>query len=338
MNAFGNAFRVELFGESHGPRVGAVVDGCPAGLPLEEGDLLPDLARRRGGSPGTTARAEADVPEISSGVYRGRTTGAPILISFGNREARPGDYAAIARAPRPGHADWTARQRFGGFNDPRGGGHFSGRLTVGLVAAGAIARKLLAPAAIRARVLEAGGSPDVAGAAAAAERDRDSAGGIVECRAIGVAPGLGEPFFDGVEARIAHALFSIPGIKGVEFGAGFGAARMRGSEHNDPILDPAGRTATNHSGGLNGGLTNGNELVVRLAVRPAASVGVPQRTVDFETGEPTEIVAPGRHDACIALRVPVVAEAAIAAVLADLMLTAGALPRVLKEGGAPWIS
>ena len=333
MNALGTLFRVALFGESHGPRVGVVVDGCPAGIPLDAADLLPDLARRRAGAIGTTARAEPDLPEISSGVFRGRTTGAPILIAFENRDARPADYGAIARIPRPGHADWAARVRHRGFNDPRGGGHFSGRLTIGLVAAGVVAKKLLAPAEVRARLLEAGGSGDTEGAAAAAAAARDSIGGIVECRAVGIVPGLGEPFFDGVEARVAHVLFSIPGVKGVEFGAGFACARLRGSEHNDAILDAAGRTATNRAGGLNGGLTNGNEVVVRLAVRPAASVGAPQRSVDLGTGAPADSITAGRHDACIALRVPVIAEAAVAVALADFALMAGASARAMGEDG-----
>jgi chorismate synthase len=333
MNAFGTLFRVALFGESHGPRVGTIVDGCPAGLRLDPTDLLPDLARRRGGAIGTTARVEADLPEIESGVHRGRTTGAPILIAFANGDARPEAYAEAAKIPRPGHADWAARLRHRGFNDPRGGGHFSGRLTVGLVAAGAIAKKLLAPAEVHARLLEAGGRSDFEAAAAEAVAARDSIGGVVECRATGISPGLGEPFFDGVEAGVAHALFSIPGVKGVEFGAGFAGARMRGSAYNDAILDASGRTETNRAGGLNGGLTNGNEIVVRLAVRPAASIGVPQRSVNLETGTPAAIVTIGRHDPCIALRVPVIAEAAVAVALADYALMACASRRAVGGYG-----
>lgn len=331
MNTFGRIFRVSLLGESHGPGVGVLIDGCPAGLPLAADDLAAELARRRGGGPGTTARVERDSPLIWSGVHEGRTTGSPLLILFENRDVDSSSYDAIRDRPRPGHADLTARQKYGGFADHRGGGHFSGRLTAGLVAAGAIARKLLTPCAIAAQVIEVGGRADAVAAATEAAEQADSVGGIVECRATGLPAGLGEPFFDSLESVLAHAAFAIPGVKGIEFGAGFAAARMRGSEHNDPILDATGRTASNHAGGINGGISNGNELLFRIAVRPTASIGREQRTVDLASGAPARLQIEGRHDACIALRVPVVLEGVTAIALADALALAGRLPRVIEE-------
>jgi len=320
MNSFGTIFRVSVFGESHGPAVGVTVDGCPPGIPLSEADLLPDLERRKSGAKGTTPRTEADAPEFLSGVYNGHTTGAPITIVFRNTNVRSADYEALKDMPRPGHADFTARVKFKGFNDPRGGGHFSGRLTVCLVAAGAIAKKVCAGIAIQAKLIEAGGSTDIDAAVDAALASGDSIGGIIECRANGIEAGLGEPFFNSVESTIAHLAFAIPAIKGIEFGSGFGAARMRGSMHNDSISDVSGTTASNHAGGINGGITNGNELVFRIAVKPTSSIGLPQQTMNLSSGEMETLEVRGRHDACIALRVPVVAEAITAIALADMSL------------------
>jgi chorismate synthase len=321
MNSFGRLFRLSVFGESHGPCVGALLDGCPAGLPLAEEDFREDLERRRGGrGPGTTPRREEDRPLFRSGLLDGRTTGAPLLILFENKQVDSSAYEAVRDTPRPGHADWVARKKFGGFADLRGSGHFSGRLTVALVAAGVVAKKLIAPARVEARILEAGGSPDIPRAVAAAMAAGDSVGGLVECRAAGLPAGLGEPFFDSVESLVSHAVFAIPAIKAIEFGDGFQACRRRGSEVNDELEDPQGRTATNHSGGINGGITNGNELVFRVGVKPTSSIPRPQRTVDFAAGEPAVITMGGRHDACIALRVPPVLEAVTAVVLADLLL------------------
>jgi len=319
MNSFGTIFRVSVFGESHGPAVGVTVDGCPPGIPLSEADLLPDLERRKSGSKGTTSRTEADSPEFLSGVYNGHTTGAPLTVIFRNTNIRSADYEALKDIPRPGHADFTSRVKFKGFNDPRGGGHFSGRLTVCLVAAGAIAKKVCAGIAIQAKLIEAGGSTDIDAAVDAALAAGDSIGGIVECRANGIEAGLGEPFFNSVESTIAHLAFAIPAIKGIEFGSGFGAARMRGSAHNDSIADVSGTTASNHAGGINGGITNGNELVFRIAVKPTSSIGLPQQTVNLSSGEMETLEVRGRHDACIALRVPVVAEAITAIALADML-------------------
>lgn len=273
---------------------------------------------------------------IKSGVFNGRTTGAPLAVLFENRDVRDvqsGGYEELRDTPRPGHADLAARQKYCGFGDYRGGGHFSGRLTVGLVAAGVIARKLLGPnVKVEAKVLEAGGKTGagIGRAVDEAVAAGDSAGGIVECRVAGLPPGLGEPFFDSVESLLGHVAFSIPAVKGVEFGAGFAAARMPGSAFNDEIITASGETKTNNAGGINGGITNGNEVVFRVAVRPTASIAKLQRTVDLKTGKRAEISVRGRHDACVALRVPPILEAAAAVVLADLMLMEQRIPRVLK--------
>jgi len=330
MNSLGRVFRVSLAGESHGPAIGVVIDGCPPGVSLAVADFAADLDRRRGGRPGTTARQDDDVPEIVSGVHNGYTTGSPMLVVVRNSGAQPAAYDELARTPRPGHADWTAWHRFRGFNDPRGGGHFSGRLTVGLVEAGVIAKKLIAPASVEARIVEIGGAASFDALIEQARAEGDSLGGIVECRVSRAGAGLGEPFFDSLESLLSHAVFAIPAVMGIEFGVGFGAARMRGSELNDPILDVSGRTASNHAGGINGGISNGNDIVFRVIVKPAASIAKPQRTVDLMTGEPAEIRIGGRHDACIALRVPVVLEATTAIVLAD----AGRLAAGLSGAGS----
>lgn len=328
MNSFGRELRISLFGESHGPAVGVVIDGCPAGLELGSKDFLTDLARRRPGAAGTTGRREEDDPRILSGVYKGRTTGTPLTVVLENRDIRSRDYLAVKRLPRPGHADFTAHRKFGGFHDFRGGGHFSGRLTAGLTAAGVVAKKLIAPIEVRAELIEAGGAAEIEPAVKAAVHDRDSVGGIVECRSSRLPVGWGEPFFDSVESLISHLVFAIPGARGIEFGSGFACARMRGSACNDPLVDAEGTTATNHAGGINGGLTNGNPLIFRVAFKPTSSIGLEQDTVDLETGRPARLTVEGRHDACFALRTPVIVEAAAALVLADLGLAAHEIPRV----------
>jgi chorismate synthase len=320
MNSFGRLFRVQIFGESHGPATGMLVDGCPPGTPLEAADLEADLARRRSGSEGTTGRREADIPEIISGLYRGRTTGTPLCIVFRNADTRSSDYDSFIRLPRPGHADLTGRAKYRGFNDPRGSGHFSGRITVGLVAAGAIAKKILGQAKFDTRILAAGGCADVASAIGQAIATGNSVGGLVEIRVMELPKGLGEPFFDTAESLIAHALFAVPGVRGVEFGDGFRAAALRGSDHNDPIVNASGTTSRNGAGGINGGITNGNDLVVRIAVKPASSIAVAQETIDLVTGRPSSISVSGRHDAFIAQRSAVVLEAACAVALADMYL------------------
>lgn len=336
MNSFGRIFRLHIFGESHGESVGIVIDGCPAGLPLSADDMLPDLERRKGGQQkGTTPRKEADYPFIKSGVFNDNTTGAPIMIYFENNNTRSSDYDQQRSIPRPGHADFVAHQKYGGNEDYRGGGHFSARLTTGLVAAGAIARKLLkkinADFNIEAKVIEIGGESDLEKGLQKAIDAKDSVGGLVECRVGGLPAGLGEPFFDSVESNLAHILFAIPAVKGVEFGSGFAAAKMFGSEHNDAIENWEGRTRTNHAGGVVGGISNGNELVFRLAIKPTASTPKEQNSLNWETGQTEDFAVRGRHDLCVALRAPVIVEAAAAVALLDLALLEGLLPRVVTN-------
>ena len=391
MNQFGKIFRVSIFGESHGEEIGVVVDGVPPGLPLSEADFEADIARRRSGAKGTTARTETDTPYILSGVYDGYTTGAPIAIVFRNENTRSQDYDDLQAVPRPGHADYVANLKYGGYQDPRGGGHFSGRLTLPVVAAGVIAKRLVsatiasatrgrAQFSCDARLVEIGGITDSTqwdAALEAVQKEGDSLGGVVECVMNCVPAALGEPFWDSVESKLAHAIFSIPGVRGIEFGDGFAAARMKGSEHND-CYAPAGcgghhqheggcchenaeeggchghedggchgheeghegcchgheggheggcchrrqglvTPVTNHAGGVNGGITNGNPLVFRVAFKPTSSIAKPQETYDFAKGEMTTLQVPGRHDTCFALRTPVVVEAMAAIVLADLI-------------------
>ena len=320
MNTFGNIFRVTVFGESHGPAIGVVIDGCPAGIEISEKDFIGDLSRRKSGATGTTPRLENDTPTVLSGIYEGRTTGSPITLMTYNSNTKSSDYTNLQDVPRPGHADFVSRKKYGGYADQRGGGHFSGRLTWGVVAAGVIAKKLISPINIGARLIEAGGTKDIEKAIKEAMEARDSIGGLIECTVTEVPVGLGEPFFLSVESSISHIAFSIPAIKGIEFGKGFACARMKGSEHNDLIINKDGKTATNNSGGINGGITNGNDIVFRVAVKPTSSIGKVQETFDFKNEKLTNLVVEGRHDACIALRIPPVLEASVAIALADLML------------------
>jgi chorismate synthase len=323
MNSFGNIFRVSIFGESHGPSVGIVIDGCPAGISLTAADFVTDIERRKGGiQKGTTPRREDDIPTFLSGVFNDTTTGAPICITFQNNNTRSSDYEKLRSFPRPGHADFVAHEKFRGFEDYRGGGHFSGRLTVCLVAAGVVAKKILSEQNItcKANIKEIGGEADIDKGLQKAIDAKDSIGGIVECITKGLSIGLGEPFFNSAESLISHAVFAIPAIKGIEFGAGFAAANMFGSDHNDAILNKEGKTATNHSGGIVGGITTGNDLVFRVVVKPTSSTPKEQQTLNIESGNVESFSVKGRHDLCIALRVPVVLEAVTAIVLADLFL------------------
>ena len=334
MNSFGRLFRMAIFGESHGLAVGLVLDGCPAGLLLTPEDFIADIERRKGGiQKGTTPRQESDLPIFKTGIFNNITTGAPITILFENNNTRSGDYEKLRAIPRPGHADFVAHEKFGGFEDYRGGGHFSGRLTVALVAAGVIAKKLLhiVNTEVRAEIKEIAGMEDLEAGLQKAIEAKDSVGGILECRVRNLPLSLGEPFFDSVESLISHAVFSIPAIRAIEFGTGFAAARMFGSQHNDAIADKTGRTVTNHAGGVVGGISNGNELVFRIAVKPTSSTPKEQETYNRETGVRELFSVKGRHDLCIALRVPVVLEAVTAMVLADLLLLEQKIPRVLKE-------
>ena len=491
MNSFGRIFRISIFGESHGESVGIVVDGCPAGMSLTVDDFLPDLERRKGGTQkGTTPRQEEDLPIFKSGLFNNKTTGAPITILFENKNVRSGDYEKQRDVPRPGHADFVAHRKFGGFEDYRGSGHFSGRLTVALVAAGVIAKKILSRGAspqtplqrrgafedpkipgyitntpgqweavsnyakknrqnqtkaekllwerlrdrkiqnlkfrrqhpiegyiadfvclekklvvevdggyhdeedqrktdefrtktlqkngyrlirfanddviekmnwvleeieralqaesgspsplerepegevtitITSSILEIGGEKDLDKGLQKAIDAKDSIGGIIECRVTGLPIGLGEPFFDSAESLLSHIVFAIPAVRGVEFGTGFAAAKMFGSEHNDAIETVEGKTRTNHAGGIVGGLTNGNELVFRIAIKPTSSTPKEQVTLNWETGKVEAASVKGRHDLCIALRVPVILEAVTAIVLADLMMLEHRIPRIKEK-------
>ncbi|MBL0183552.1 MAG: chorismate synthase [Chitinophagaceae bacterium] len=337
MNSFGRIFRVHIFGESHGECVGLTIDGCPAGLPLSVEDFTTDIERRKPGALGTTPRKEDDIPQVKTGLFNGKTTGAPLTILFENKNTRSTDYEKQRAVPRPGHADFVASKKFGGFEDYRGSGHFSGRLTVCLVAAGVIAKKILPPpppeggtgVSITSRIIEIGGETDLDKGLQKAIDAKDTIGGIIECKVTGLPIGLGEPFFDSAESLISHAVFAIPAVRGVEFGTGFAAAKMFGSQHNDSIEDKTGKTFTNHAGGIVGGLTNGNELVFRIAIKPTSSTPKEQQTLNTETGNVESFSVKGRHDLCIALRVPVVLEAVTAFVLADLMLLEQKIPGII---------
>lgn len=320
MNSFGIIFRVSLFGESHGPAIGVILDGCPPGIPLKPGDFIADLSRRQSGSKGTTRRQEQDLPEIVSGTFNDITTGSPITIITWNRDKISSDYDDFKSIPRPGHADFVAQIKHSGFADMRGSGHFSGRITWGLVAAGVVAKKLTETSEISAKLISAGGLDDIDKALDEAIAKNDTIGGIIECRIKNPPTGIGEPFFYSFESALSHIVFSIPAIKGIEFGAGFAAAAMNGSQHNDPFINQNGETATNNAGGINGGITNGNEIVFRTVVKPTSSTGVEQKTFNFERNEMTTLKVKGRHDTCIALRMPVIVEAAAAIIMADLLM------------------
>lgn len=320
MNNIGNIFRLSIFGESHGPSIGVTIDGCPAGIPLEPVDFLSDLKRRQSGSRGTTPRQEPDLPEILSGVFNGFTTGAPVTLITHNSNKISSDYDEFKRIPRPGHADFVSRIKYSGFSDMRGSGHFSGRITWGLVAAGVVAKKIISSSSVSAKLISAGGLEDVEKAIEQAITSNDSIGGIIECTVKNPPAGVGEPFFYSVESAISHIVFSIPAIKGIEFGAGFRATSMKGSQHNDPFISSEGKTATNNAGGINGGIANGNDIVFRVAVKPTSSTGAEQKTFDFSEEKMTTLSVKGRHDTCIALRMPVIVEAAAAVSLADLFL------------------
>jgi chorismate synthase len=332
MNSFGKLFRIFVFGESHGDCVGVLIDGVPAGLHLSINDFIIDTERRKGGlQKATTPRKEDDLPIFKSGTFNGKTTGAPLTIIFENNNTRSNDYEKQRDIPRPGHADFVATKKFGGFEDYRGSGHFSGRLTLCLVAAGVIAKKILENININATLIEVGGESEIEKGIQKAIDAKDSVGGIIECKVTGLPIGLGEPFFDSVESLISHIIFSIPAIKGIEFGSGFAAAKMLGSQHNDAIINDDGTTKTNNAGGVVGGLTNGNELVFRVVLKPTSSTPQIQESLNTATNEMEEFSVKGRHDLCIALRVPVVIEAVTAIVLADVMMLEQNISRIIKQ-------
>ncbi|QUO36563.1 chorismate synthase [Dysosmobacter sp. Marseille-Q4140] len=352
---FGHLLKISVFGQSHGTAIGVVVDGLPAGEAVDLTELQTFLDRRKPGkNPLSTARKEADAPTFLSGLENGMTCGAPLCAVIQNGDQHSGDYAGLTDTPRPGHADYTAAVKWGGHADMRGGGHFSGRLTAPLCIAGGIAKQILARRGVfvGAHLKEVAGIPDapfplrpsaelfqevaakafpvlddgagerMRAAILAAREDLDSVGGIVECAATGLPAGLGDPMFDGVENRLAAALFGIPAVKGLEFGAGFDAARLRGSENNDPFVLDHGAVAaeSNRAGGILGGITTGMPLLLRAAFKPTPSIARPQRTVRLSTTEETDLEIRGRHDPCIAHRAVPVVEAVTAAVLLDLLL------------------
>ena len=357
MNTFGSRYRTTIFGTSHGPFVGCTIEGLRAGTPIDPRSVQAQLDRRRPGqSLLTSQRKEEDRVDFSEGLREGMATGAPMVAIIANQDVQSKSYADNARIPRPGHGDFTAVMKFGGKTDLRGGGQLSGRMTAPLVVSGAVARQVLEPRGIQffahaaqiGRVTAQPASPKqieanvertpvrCADLEAAdrmiaeieeARKGRDSVGGVIEGIVTGLPPGVGEPFFDSVESTLAHLLFSIPAVKGVEFGAGFRGAAMRGSDHNDPFTVEAGRvvTETNHAGGILGGITNGMPVTFRVAVKPTPSIATPQRSVDLDTLMPTEIIVTGRHDPCIVPRAVPVVENVAAMVILDLMIVGGFL-------------
>lgn len=327
MNHFGRLFQINIYGESHGNSVGILLDGVKPGIELSPVDFHTDLQRRKSGGKGTTPRIEPDEIIIESGVFNGYTTGAPILLRFLNTNTKSKDYSNLVNHPRPSHADFTANQKYEGFNDYRGGGHFSARLTLGLVSAGVVAKKMLKDVRFETKLINLGGCTDTTKFNEILDNvilEQDSIGGIVHLKAKGVPIGLGEPYFDSLESMISHLLFSVGGVKGVEFGIGFDGACLKGSSFNDLILDETGKTKTNHNGGINGGISNGNDIELKVFVKPTPSISKAQNTYNFKDSKVEELVIEGRHDAAIILRAMVVLEACLAIALCDAMLIANA--------------
>lgn len=327
MNSFGRIFRISIFGESHGPIVGITIDGVLPGIELTMADFEDKLQRRKGGIlPGTTPRKEEDIPVFVSGLFNDKTTGTPLTIIFENKNVISKDYESLRNIPRPGHADFVASKKFNGFEDYRGGGHFSGRLTLCLVAAGVVAEKIIkqysSSVNIHSSIVEIGGEKEIETAIQKAIDVQDSIGGIIECKISNLPIGIGEPFFDSLESLISHAVFAIPAVKGIEFGSGFISAKMKGSEHNDSLIDDSGIYSSNHAGGIAGGLSNGNEIIFRIAVKPTSSTPQIQNSLNTHSGEVESFSIKGRHDLCIALRVPPVLESVSACVIADALMMA----------------
>lgn len=323
MNHFGRLFQINIFGESHGSSVGVLIDGVKPGIKLSEEDFKFDLLRRKSGGLGTTPRIEEDNVLIESGVFNGYTTGSAIMLRFLNKNTKSKDYSNLVTQPRPSHADFVAGVKYNGYQDYRGGGSFSGRLTLGLVAAGVVAKKMLNTLSFNTKITNLGGEIDPTkfdDVLKDVVSKNDSVGGIVNVKVNGLEVGLGEPYFDSLESTISHLLFSVGGVKGVSFGKGFDAVGMRGSDFNDCIVDRDGHTLTNNNGGINGGISNGNELDINVFVKPTPSIGVTQETYSFKEEKVTELVINGRHDAAIILRAQVVLEACVAIALADASL------------------
>ncbi|MCR5350481.1 MAG: chorismate synthase [Acholeplasmatales bacterium] len=328
MNHFGRIFQVNIFGESHGSGVGILIDGVKPGISLSEEDFKADLLRRKSGGLGTTPRIEPDEIIIESGVFNGYTTGAPLLLRFLNTNTKSKDYSNLVTHPRPSHADFTANYKYDGFNDYRGGGHFSARLTLGIVSAGVVAKKILGDVCFETKIINLGGETDNNKFKDILNKcvdEKDSVGGIVEIKVNNLEKGLGEPYFDSVESVLSHLLFSVGGVKGVEFGIGFDGASLYGSQFNDMIIDKEGHTKTNNNGGINGGITNGNELNIKVFVKPTPSIAKPQETFNFKDSKVETLEIEGRHDAAIIIRACVVLEAMVAIGLADLKLVNNSL-------------
>ncbi len=322
MNSYGNLFKITLYGESHQKAIGVVIDGMPAGIKIDETKITNDLKLRQSGAIGTTPRKETDVFEITSGVFNGFSTGSPIHLMIENKDVKSSDYEHLIKQPRPGHADLVSKIKYQGFQDYRGGGRFSGRLTAPIVAAGAIAKMIL-PFAFHHELVQVGLLRDMSKLDAYLsdiQKQGDSVGGIIEITVKNMTIGLGEPFFNKLDAEIGKMMFSIPAVKGVEIGSGFSGIELKGSEFNDEILNEKGKTKTNHSGGISGGISNGNDLVVKVFIKPTSSIQKPQETFNFENKDVEKLEIGGRHDVCIARRAGIVLENAIAIVLADLYL------------------
>jgi chorismate synthase len=321
MNSFGRLFRITLYGTSHNNETGIIIDGCPAGIEISESDFENDIKRRLPDKSGTTSRKEKDYPIIKSGIFNGYTNGTPLVISFYNNNNNPEEYN-FDGFYRPGHADFVSHVKYKGFNDPFGGGQSSGRMTLPVVAAGVVAKKITENIQISSKLISVNGSDKISEEINKAHSEGDTVGGVVECKISNLPIGLGEPFFDSVEALLSHAMFSIPGAKAIEFGEGIKSAASKGSNFNDVFVSIDGKTKTNNNGGINGGITNGNELYFKLYLKPASSIKKPQKTLNFNTGKMQNLEIKGRHDTCYALRTPVIVEALAAVVIADLLLVA----------------
>jgi chorismate synthase len=348
---WGNKVKISLFGESHGKGIGVVLDGLPAGISIDLDRVAAHMQRRSpGAQPGATHRKEADVPSVLSGIYRGKTTGTPLCATIENTDAHSSDYTAIEMKPRPGHADLTGLARYGGANDPRGGGHFSGRIMATLTFAGAVCMQILEQKGVQIRghvfcigdicdtpydplllpgnvsdkllpVLSDAQGEKMTALIEEARSEQDSVGGVIECIATGFPAGLGRPIFDNVESRLASILFGIPAVKGIEFGRGFAVSTAKGSENNDSprITDKGIRNETNHAGGIEGGISNGMPILLRCAFKPTPSISREQDTVNLESMQNDTLVIKGRHDACIVPRAVPIVEAAMAVCLLDIL-------------------
>jgi len=322
MNSYGTLFKVTLYGESHQEAIGAIVDGVPAGIKIDDEQITSDLMKRQPGAVGTTPRKEKDKFKILSGVFNGYATGSPIHIMIENQNIQSKDYEHLKNQPRPGHADFVAGVKYNGFQDYRGGGRFSGRLTAALTAAGSIA-KMIVPFQFESKLIQVGALKDMEWLdqyLSEVSKAGDSVGGIIEVKVSGIPVGLGEPFFNKLDSEIGKMMFSIPAVKGVEIGKGFAGIEMMGSKFNDEILDARGKTKTNHSGGVSGGISNGNDLIVKVFIKPTSSIQKEQETYNYTTNSVEKLEIGGRHDVCIARRAGIVVENALAIVLADLYL------------------